>query len=198
MINLLPPDQKQALQYARRNALLSKWLVGLLATLMLVIVTVLSGSIYLKAESKRYAHITETTRQELKDQHLEETQGKIENISGKLKLIAQVLSRQVIFSGLIKQIGAVMPENAVLSDVEISKVDGGIDLTANTKDYTTATQVQVNLTDPNNKLFDKADIVSINCNGTDPEYQCTVVIRALFVKNNPYMFINQNTAKATP
>jgi len=198
MINLLPPDQKQSLHYARRNAILSKWLIGLLVTLMLVIVTVLSGSIYLKSESRRYAHITEDTRQELKDQHLEEAQGKIENISAKLKLIAQVLSRQVIFSGLIKQIGAVMPERAVLSDIEISKVEGGIDLTANAKDYTTATQVQVNLTDPNNKLFDKADIVSVNCNGSDPEYPCVVVVRALFAKNNPYMFINQNTAKVTP
>ncbi len=197
MINLLPPDQKKELQYARRNTLLLRWLTGLLITLTLVGITVLFGTVYLKTESKRYANITATTRQELKDQKLEEAQTKIENISSKLKLIAQVLSRQVIFSGLIKQVGAVMPEHSVLSDVEISKVEGGIDLTAATMDYTTATQVQVNLTDPANKLFDKADIVSVDCNGVDPAYPCTIVLRALFVKNNPYMYINQNV-KATP
>ncbi len=197
MINLLPPEQKTALLYARRNTLLARWLAGLLGTFVLITVTVLFGSVYLKTESKRYAHISEGTRQELKDQNLEETQAKVQNLSGKLKLISQVLSQQIIFSGLIKQIGAVMPEHAVLSNVDISKVAGGIDLTANTSDYTTATQVQVNLTDPSNKLFDKADIVSVNCNGSIPNYPCTVVLRALFLKNNPYM-LTSPTTKAKP
>ncbi len=195
MINLLPPDHKTALIYARRNTLLARWLAGLLGTFVLIAMTVLFGSVYLKTESKRYTHISEGTRQELKNQNLEAIQAKVENISGKLKLISQVLSQQIIFSGLIKQIGAVMPEHAVLSNVDISKVAGGIDLTANTSDYTTATQVQVNLTDPSNKLFDKADIVSINCNGSIPNYPCTVVLRALFLKSNPYM-LSAPTAKA--
>lgn len=56
-----------------------------------------------------------------------------------------------------------MPENTVLSNIEISKVEGGIDLSAETKDQESATQIQVNLMDPNNKLFDKVDIVSISC-----------------------------------
>ena len=86
-----------------------------------------------------------------------------------------------------------MPENSVLSDIEISKVEGGIDLTADARDQNTATQVQVNLADPNNKLFDKVDIVSVNCDSTtNPEYPCKVILRALFTKNNPFSFTNQN------
>lgn len=196
MINLSPTDYKESVRYARRNTILLQWLMGLLAVLSLTVMTLFVGQTYLKSESKRYAALNIQTEQELKAKDLEGTLKTVENISGNLKLIIQVLSRQVMFSELIKQVGAVMPEKSVLSDVEISKVEGGIDLTADATDHTTATQVQVNLADPNNKLFDKVDIVSINCEGTNPNYPCKVTLRALFTKNNPFLFINQNTKKA--
>lgn len=192
MINLLPSSQKQDLRYARMNSLILRWFIGLLVVLAIIVGTLLVGRTYLASEAKRYAVITESTRQDLKNQNLTETQEKIQNISGNLKLIVQVLSRQVIFSQLIQQVGVVMPQNAVLSNIEISKVSGGIDLTAEAKDYDTATQIQVNITDPANKLFDKADIVSVKCDKQNTEYPCTVELRALFSSKNPYMLTNQS------
>ncbi len=192
MINLLPNDYRQSLRYARRNSALLKWLIGILIAVFLLATTVITGLTFLKLETKRYTKIAQDTRQELKNQNLEETLNKVQNISSNLKLIVQVLSKQVVFSELIKQIGSVMPPGAVLSNIEISKIDGGIDLTANSKNYETATQIQVNLSDPNNKLFDKVDIISVNCSGSNPTYPCVVNMRALFTKNNPYLFVNQN------
>lgn len=192
MINLLPTEYRSSLRYARRNSILLKWFVGLTASLALIISTVFLGQAYLRMETNRYANITEETKQELKEQDFEETLGKVQNISGNLKLIVQVLSKQVMFSGLIRQIGAVIPPGVVLADIDLGKVDGGIDLTAQAESYEKATQTQVNLSDPNNKLFDKVDIISVNCQEGDEKYPCTVSLRALFTKNNPYLFINQN------
>lgn len=192
MINLLPTEYRSSLRYARRNSILLKWLVGLTASLALIISTVFLGQAYLRMETNRYAKITEETKQDLKEQDFEETLGKVQNISGNLKLIVQVLSKQVMFSGLIRQIGAVIPPGVVLADIDLGKVDGGIDLTAQAESYEKATQTQVNLSDPNNKLFDKVDIISVNCQEGDGKYPCTVSLRALFTKNNPYLFINQN------
>lgn len=197
MINLLPNDYRLSLRYARRNTMLMKWLATLFVALIIIVITVSIGIFYLKKEARTYANRVETTKQALKDQELEETLTKVQNISGNLKLINQVLSQQVIFSELIKQIGAVMPPGSVLSDIEISKVSDGIDLKAQAQNYESSTQIQVNLSDPNNKLFDKVDIITVDCQGINPEYPCTVTLRALFTKNNPYLFINQNK-KATP
>ncbi len=196
MINLAPNDHKESLRYARRNSLLMSWLVGLIAVLISVLLIQLSGFAYLRSETKNYQNANAKLEQELKDRDLEGTLKSIDSISNNLKLIVKVLSKQVIFSELIKQIGAVMPENAVLSQIEISKVEGGLDLKANTKDQNSATQVQVNLTDPNNKLFDKVDIVSIDCNSNnpDPNYPCKATYRALFTSNNPFLFMNQQKA----
>lgn len=191
MINLTPDDYKNDVRFARRNTILLHWLVGLLLVLSVAAATTLLGKTYLQSQTRHYAALNTQTEQDLKSRDLEGTLNTVEKISGNLKLIVQVLSRQVIFSQLIKQVGAVMPENSTLSTIELSKIDGGLDLTAQAKDYNTATQVQVNLSDPNSKLFDKVDIVSINCEGLDPAYPCRITLRALFTKNNPYLFVNQ-------
>lgn len=198
MINLTPYDHKEELRYARRNSVMMTWFIGVLTILALVGITQLIGYSYLKSETKRYLAINSSLEQELKNNDLEGTLQTVENISSNLKLIIQVLSKQVLFSELIKQVGSVMPENVVLSNVEISKIEGGIDLMTEAKDQTAATQVQVNLVDPKNKLFDKVDIVSIICDvAVNPTYPCKGTYRALFTKNNPFLFINQKSTGAS-
>jgi hypothetical protein len=97
-----------------------------------------------------------------------------------------------------------MPSSTILSNLNIVQTTGGLDITARATDYQTATQVQVNLSDPNNKIFTKADIVSIVCqpaaSGIEAIYPCVVTIRALFAKDNPFLFIHNNSTvkKATP
>ncbi|MFO0887031.1 MAG: hypothetical protein U0413_02275 [Candidatus Saccharimonadales bacterium] len=194
MINLSPDDYKESLRYARRSSKLLRWVGGTLIILIAVLLTQLIGFTYLKSETKRYQKINASITQDLKNNDLEGTLKTVENISGSLKLIVQVLSKQVLFSELIKQVGSVMPENTVLSNIEISKVEGGIDLSAETKDQESATQIQVNLMDPNNKLFDKVDIVSISCGESNPTYPCRATFRALFTKDNPFLFVNNKSA----
>lgn len=134
----------------------------------------------------------------LKEQKLEETQKRVTDISDSIKLALQVLSREILFSKLISQVGAAMPSGASLQSLSIGSTEGGIDLTAGADDYQTATQVQVNLADKDNKIFEKADIVNITCvqpantgaTATGPEpYPCTISIRALFSKDNGFQYI---------
>lgn len=198
MINLLPPDVKQNMSYARRNTVLIKWAILLLISIAGVIVIATAGFIYLRQSTASQETQLKQGQDELKAKKLEETQKHVQDLSNSIKLVTQVLSREILFSKLLKQIGSAIPANASLSGLNISKVEGGIDLTAIATDYNAATQVQVNLADPANKIFDKADIVSINCNSgaaVDPKYPCTVIIRAQFAKNNPFLFIN--TSKGT-
>jgi len=193
MINLLPPDVKQNIIYGRRNTLLRRWVVILIMSIAGVWIIVMAGLFYMQQSIHTYSIQRSKSQAELKAQHLEETQKQVQNISSSLKLAVQVLSREVLFSKLIKQIGTVIPKNASLTNLDITQTQGGIDLTAIAADENAATQVQINLQDPDNKIFDKADILSITCsdmNLTNPRYPCTVLIRAQFAKTNPFLFIN--------
>jgi hypothetical protein len=195
MINLLPPDIKQDITYARRNRRLVRWIVALLFLIGGVASITIFGQLYINRAATSHAVQVEQSRQQLKLQQLEETQAQVENISSSLKLAVDVLSREVLFSKLLRQIGAAMPAGATLSGISIEKIEGGLDLTAAAADYRSASQIQVNLQDPANQIFEKADIDNITCeydNPPDPRYPCNITIRALFGDNSPFLYISES------
>lgn len=199
MINLIPPDEKRQISYARRNVKLIKWGIAALVGIFGVLIIVGFGILYINQNTNSIARQAKETEEQLKVQKLDETKQKVSEISSSLKLVISVLSKEVLFSRLMKQIGAATPSGAALTSLNISKIEGGIDLQFGATDYQTASQVQVNLQDPANGIFDKADILNINCSNTasaESSYPCTVTIRSLFTKNNPFLFINSKATTA--
>ena len=200
MINLLPPEVKQSISYARRNTRLRLWIVALVLSIAGIAAVIIAGQLYLQQSIHTYSAQVEQGNSDLKVQKLEETQKQVQDITNSLKLVVQVLSREILFSKLITQIGSALPKGSVLTGLSINQVQGGIDLQGVTTDYQTATQVQVNLQDPSNKIFDKADIITIQCSSdkTDDaykaQYPCTLQLRALFAKSNPFSFISPSGA----
>lgn len=201
MINLLPPDTRANYMYARRNTRLLRWITGLsLGIAGMAVVTGL-GMLYINQSINSYQAQIAAGEERLRVHKLQDSQKQVEEITNNLKLVIQVLSKEVMFSKMLQQIGAAMPQGAILTDLSIDKTQGGIDLGARATNYQAATQIQVNLADPKNKVFEKADINQIKCNppaaSTGPnattlttKYPCEITIRALFGSNNPYLFIN--------
>ena len=198
MINLLPPDVKSGYSYARRNVGLRRWVMICLVALVGLGGIATYGLLSLHQSTNRYNHQIATSQALFKKENFSNVQQQVQDISNSFRLVVKVLGQEVLFSQLIQQIGATMPNNANLTGLNISQVQGALDITAVATDYNTASQVQVNLADPANKIFSKADIVGITCNSntiTNPHYPCTVTIRALFAANNPFLFINSRAAK---
>lgn len=190
MINLLPSVDKQNIVYARRNTKLVKLCALLLSITAGVVAISFAGLFYMNQSITNLNQQAARTTEILKSKKIDDVEKQVNDISNNLKLTSQVLSKQVFFSKLLKQIGAAMPANTVLTDLKIGKTDGAIDITAAAANYDAATQVQVNLSDPANKIFDKADLLSVNCSNssTDPNYPCKATLRARFAKNNSFTF----------
>jgi Tfp pilus assembly protein PilN len=201
MINLLPPDIKANYQYAHRNRTLLHWTIALGTSLVIATGLIGGGYLYLNQQIHSNQKVIDSTTQQLQKQDLGQVQKQVETISGNLKLAVQVLSKEVLFSELLKQLANVTPSNAILTNLTIAQAQGGVDITAQTANYDAATQLQINLADPKNQIFSKADIVSITCtsgangNALTGKYPCTVTIRALFAINNPFLFINSGAKK---
>ncbi|MEK7594373.1 MAG: PilN domain-containing protein [Patescibacteria group bacterium] len=193
MINLLPPEVKSNYQYARRAVGLRRWVIMFSVALLGLGVLSTYGLVSLQRSTVQYKKQIAAADAVFQKENFTGTQKQVEDISNSFKLVVKVLSQEVLFSELLKQIAATIPDKANLTSLNISQTQGAIDISAMATDYNTATQVQVNLADPDNKIFSKADIVNISCgstNSTNPNYPCTVTIRALFAKNNPFLFIN--------
>ncbi|CAN5421355.1 hypothetical protein BH10PAT3_BH10PAT3_1000 [soil metagenome] len=206
MINLMPPEAKTAIVYARRNLRLSHWTIGSLAIIVAMAATVVLGGFYIDNAKSSLVTSVEQTKTTISTQKLDKVQAEAENLSGGVKLIVKVLSKEVLFSKLLQQIGTLMPAGATLGNVQLSnKINGALDLTANAIDYQSATQVQLNLQDPKNNLFDKVDTTSVTCSdasqssgGTtvDSRYKCQILVRAQFKKDAAVTFLASPPASA--
>jgi Tfp pilus assembly protein PilN len=194
VINLLPPETKNTYRYARRNRVLTRWVIACGLCLIGGILLLVGGDIYLNQTINSTNKQIATSNKQLQDEKLNSVQKQVTTISNNLKLVVQVLSKEILFSKLLEQLANVTPGYVVLTNLAIAQAQGGVEITAQTVNYDAATQLQINLADPKNQIFSKADIVSINClnggTGVAAKYPCTVDIRALFATNNPFLFIN--------
>ena len=195
MINLLPPDFKSELVFARRNAALKNWVVMSCAGVIGIVLIIAAGHVFIARSTVNSQAQVNQAQAQLNAQKLTETQAQITDISDSIKLAIAVLGREILFSKLLSQIGSAMPNGSSLQSLTINSTQGGIDLTAGATNYQTATQVQVNLADPNNKIFEKADIINATCDSTSKTaYPCTVSIRALFAKDNVFQYVTSTKA----
>ena len=199
MINLLPAAVKQGNTYGARNRVLVRWVVAFLIGIFGIFAVVVFGHYQLNRSIAATEEQISQSELRLKEQNIEETQTQTESIDNSIKLALQVLEQKVLFSRMLQDLGASMPEGAVLSDISVQEIEGGLNLTAYARDYQTATQVHVNINDPTASIFKSADIITAQCisaeqgetqSAEQAEYPCTITLRALFKEDNPYLFIN--------
>lgn len=198
MINLLPNNYKSNIIYGRKNWILRKWIFILVISLFGSLAITAGGYIFMDQSLKNQTQGLESAKAELQANDVDGTRKQLAEISSNTKLVLQVLSKEILFSKLIRQLGASLPANTSLDEVRIDKLDGSVSLKALATDFNSATQIQVNLNDSENKIFEKADIENINCDekaNAESPYPCTVLLKALFAKNNPYTYIPPTTSK---
>lgn len=190
MINLLPPEHAATIRYGRQNTVLRKWLIGMGVAIIGLLLVLMSGWVYIDQQAKSLQKNINTTNQQLTAQNLAKVQADAKEITGDIKVINQVLSTEIRFSDLIQAIGKVMPQGTVLDSLTLNKVTGAIDLSANATDYGTAAQIAANLSDANNGIFSKVDIISVACNSVTPGYRCTTTLKALFSTTTKTKFLS--------
>lgn len=192
MINLLTDERKKSIAYAKRNNQLLKWLI-ILGVALGGMVIIFAGSLfYIKQDIKAHEVSIAKSQASLEAQDEKGTLERVTEISGRLSLVVDVLSREVVFSKLLPHVGSLMPEGTSLNGLTLSRdTQGGIDLSIGARDYYTASQVLTNLQASDNQLFANADANSVDCeSSTNAFYPCEVTIRAVLVKENPFLLLN--------
>lgn len=195
MINLLPPTRAAAIRYGRQNTTLRVWLAGVALAIVGLIIILAGGWVYIDHQSKAYQKDISSTNQQLQTQNVDTVKADAKEITGDINVIDKVLSQEIHFSDLIQAIGSYMPPGTVLGTLSLSdKVTGTLDLTANAKDYASAAQIAVNLSDKKDDLFSKVDIISISCGTTiQTTYKCSSTFTALFSKDAQTKFLGVPT-----
>lgn len=183
MINLLPPAYRQTLHRHHQQRLVRAWLIVIWLSTAALAIILMGSWVYINKQSDNLRQSIASTNQELAAQNITKVQKDAKTLTTNIKIINQVLGREIRFSDLIQDIGKVMPDGTVLNSLTLAQATGAIDLSASAKNYAAAAQIAINLSDPDNKIFNKVDINSISCTATKNTYPCTANFRALFSKS---------------
>jgi Tfp pilus assembly protein PilN len=129
IINLLPPDIKQNYHYARRNTRLINWVAAFGVALVGLAAISVGGIWYLKQAAAPYNTQVAASQAALNQQDQSGTEKQVKDITNNLKLAIQVLSKEVLFSQLLKQLAVIIPTNTTLSSLNISQASSALDIT---------------------------------------------------------------------
>jgi hypothetical protein len=202
MINLLPPEVKQDYRYARLNYRLRRWAAAFALGLIGMVVITFTGVHLMQSSATISRRQITQARAQLASEHYNQTTHQVAQVSRNLRLMVKVLGREVLFSKLLGRLGAITPHGAKLTKLSISQSQSAIDITAETTGYGAASQLEANLADPANRVFARADLVSVACKSSGGDhnggkgYPCTATIRALLAGNSPFLFINSQKGGA--
>jgi len=203
MINLLPSEIKQEIFYSRRNRTLGYWIIAIILVSAGIGVMTVFGQLFINRNVHDLQSTAKITQSRISSQNLASTQKDIQTLSNNFKTVTQLLGKQLLFSKLFVKIGSIIPTGAILNDITLSNSDSSIDINIAAINRASATQAFVNISDPKNGLFDKADLVSVNCvektassSVTESKYPCTTVIKVVMKADSSYYFLNSITAGA--
>lgn len=191
MINLLPPETKKDRYYGRKNMVLLKWIA---LSIVLFFMLILSIGIGLGIMNRAISNANinkQVLAMSISDDKLNETEQYYNEFLNNVKTVTQILSKQVLYSSLLQQIGKVTPPGANLNSVSISSTDNALDLNFTISSPDIAPILQLNLQDQKNKLFERADIIQVNCQQKEKaDNPCTAQLRAEYKKDAMFIFIN--------
>ena len=152
------------------------------------------GQFYIKQNVQNQQNVAKTTQDRLASQNFETTKKDLTALSNNVKTIVQILSKQLLFSKMLTTIGGILPAGTALSDMTLATSDSAIDLSIAATDRATATQAFVNINDPKNNFFSKADLLSIVCESSSTKkYPCTAQVRVVLKNDSSFYFLNSVT-----
>lgn len=203
MINLLPGGIKEEITFGRRNRLLLRWLFVVFMVIATVAAMTVFGQFYINRNIHSLQAVAKVTQERIANQNLASTQKDIQSLSNNFTTVTQLLGRQLMFSKLFVKIGSIIPNGAILSGITLSTSSSAIDLNVIAVNREAATQAFVNISDPKNGLFDKADLISVNCTtgsanttASASKYPCTAMIKVIIKNDSSFYFLNSITSGA--
>lgn len=160
MINLLPPDVKGSLKFARLNVSVIEYAILVIATTVSLIGILLFGHTLASREEVLLTNLVEDKRANLSQ--YDDELAKAKALDKRIDTIEALLEREIIFSKLLPAIGALVPPGANINGLELDTEDGNsLKINGQSTNQSGPSVFRENLA-RSEKLFTRADIVSIN------------------------------------
>lgn len=178
MINLLPPEIKQSVRYARLNVILIQYAVVALFAVFVVLSLMMFGQASLNTTKSELEELIEVDQ--VKISELAQVNAEAQQLSDTVDTISALLDDEVKFSILFQEIGSVIPPGVVVSGLTLSKESTEpISLSIRADSAEKAGVLQENILE--SELFLSADILNVSqISGSSGPYQFTAELQAYY------------------
>lgn len=167
MINLLPPEAKQAIKFGRLNVVLLQYVFISIITVMMVVSLLMFGRASLISTKDDIEKQLESDRAQTTQ--LAPISAEAEELSKTINVIDRLLEKEIRFSILLREIGSLIPSGASLSGlILVEDQSEPVSLAVLVDSAEKAGVLQENLIQSD--LFISADILTVT-RSSDPEAQ---------------------------
>lgn len=183
MINLLPPDVKSSVRFAKINVVMLQYVIVIGVSIFGMVALMFYGRANLNSTQ---GDLEQAVAEDLaRVATLEEVNTEANELSATVSTIGTLLNQEVKFSFVIQEIGSIMPSGAVLSAIAISQdTTKPLRISVNIVEAETAGVLQQNLIESD--LFIGADILNVT-KGASPTYSFSAELEAYY---NPFVPLN--------
>ena len=205
MINLIPYDYKEQIIYGRRNKVLIKWIVAMAVAMAVIAAVSIAGILFMHKTTVDYKKTVDLNKEQLTSQNTEQSYKELETLSKNFKTVTDIASQQLLYSKLIQKIAPLLPSDTTINGIDLAQGEYSLDLIVNGPSDKSVTQAFVNISSKENGIFEKADLLSVNCKSGDAnsnntsnssdEAPCKASIKGLLAKDSSLYYINSKQGK---
>ena len=182
MINLLPDEIKTEIFYGRRNWWILKRLIIAIICMFLIVFVAIVGMVYSKKSKDALNSELSSAQAEISSSANLEITKDTKDIGNTIKLINDLDKKELSFSKLLRNIGAVMPNGTTLNMLQLSQIQDTqtLPLTVNIKSESLISSLIKEFTQNPQSPFKDAFPNGSTCSEdtANDKYPCSVIINA--------------------
>lgn len=145
MINLLPPEYRESIDYGRKNTRILSWVTTLIFGIIVLFLVSIFGRLTFNIATNQANSQKDSINSEITSSNLNSVEQQYSDFLDGLTGLKKIYQQQILYSRLIKKLATLIPPDSKLSSIALTDSDRAITLNfVNSRDNLGPT-IQVNL-----------------------------------------------------
>lgn len=155
MINLLPPDHREYIEYGRKNRRIISWLSALLFGIVILFAVALVGRLTIQTAKNQAVSQKEATQAMIDDSNLGQIEKEYSDLVTGLSSARKVYEKQILYSRLIRKLATLLPPGTSLTTISLTDKDRAINLNFDNQVDGLGPVIQTNLLNQGDQIADE-------------------------------------------
>ena len=145
MINLLPPEYKEEIEYGRKNHRTLSWATTVAFGILSLLIITFVGKITIQSAKSQAESQKTALEQQMQQVSLSDVEKKYTSFIDTTGSVKKIYSQEVLYSRLIRKLATLLPQDAKLTNISLTDKDRALNLNFNNSSDGLGPVILVNL-----------------------------------------------------